>query len=173
MAAGYMGRDRVPISGIVWKTRRPDREYTIIRAFENERLRVTAEWYGAITNGAAIPHVQRKPFRLLVINIITTDGEGRALERPLRMSDRTASREFRFEHELIDAYEEDILVRFGGCEWLPSSDWQSGRQFVERGQPSRSTCAGCGRRARYGRGCRRNRWKLVVTAVDFVWGAIL
>lgn len=33
---------------------------------------------------------------------------------------------------MINAYE-DILVRFGSCEWLPSSDWQSGRQFVERG----------------------------------------
>ncbi|WP_174986198.1 hypothetical protein [Burkholderia lata] len=50
----------------------------------------------------------------------------------MRIPDPTASREFRSEQELIDAYE-DILVRYAGCEWLPSSDGQGGRQFVERG----------------------------------------
>lgn len=50
----------------------------------------------------------------------------------MHVPDPTASREFRSEQELIDAYE-DILVRYAGCEWLPSSDGQEGGQFVERG----------------------------------------
>ncbi|NTX17906.1 hypothetical protein [Burkholderia cepacia] len=132
MATAYMRRDRLPITAADWKNLRSNREYTIVREFENERISVTAEWSGAIKNGTSIPKQHWKPFVLSVANIITTDGEGRPLEKPLRTPDPIASREFRSEQEVIDAYE-DILVRYAGCEWLPSSDGQGGRQFVERG----------------------------------------
>ncbi|WP_155753730.1 hypothetical protein [Burkholderia anthina] len=132
MATAYMRRDRLPITAADWKNLRSNREYTIVREFENERISVTAEWCGAVKNGMNIPKQHWKPFMLSVTNIVTTDGEGRQLDKPIRTPDPTASREFRSEQELIDAYE-DILVRYAGCEWLPSSDGQGGRQFVERG----------------------------------------
>ncbi|WP_175716191.1 hypothetical protein [Burkholderia anthina] len=132
MAATYMRWNRIALSEQEWKKLRQDREYTIVREFENERINVTAEWCGAIRNGLGIPEKHWKPFMLSVVNIVTTDGEGRPLEKPVRTLDPTASREFRTEQELIDAYE-DILVRYAGCEWLPSSDGQGGRQFIERG----------------------------------------
>ncbi|RQZ70130.1 hypothetical protein [Burkholderia sp. Bp9004] len=132
MAVAYMDRRRLSLQPREWSKLRQDREYTIVREFENERINVTAEWSGVIKNGMNIPKQHWKPFVLSVVNIVTTDGEGRPLEKPLRTADPTASREFRSEQELIDAYE-DILVRYAGCEWLPSSDGQGGRQFVERG----------------------------------------
>ncbi|WP_175918306.1 hypothetical protein [Burkholderia pyrrocinia] len=132
MAIAYMRRDRLPITAADWKNLRSDRKYTVVREFENERINVTAEWCGAIKNGTSIPQQHWKPFALFVTNIVTTNGEGRPLEKLLRTTDPTASREFRSEQELIDAYE-DILVRYADCEWLPSSDGQGGRQFIERG----------------------------------------
>lgn len=75
---GYMGRDRLLITGVEWQTRRLDEKYKIVRKFENEPISVTAEWYGAVTNGIGIgiSHEHRKPFKMNVGNIITTDGEG-------------------------------------------------------------------------------------------------
>ncbi|CAG9229409.1 hypothetical protein [Burkholderia vietnamiensis] len=132
MATTYMDRKRLAITCARWEQLRKEHDYALVREYENERISVTAEWCGSIKNGTTIPQQHWKPFRLSVVNIVSTDGEGRPLEKPLRTADPTASREFRSEQELVDAYE-DILVRYAGCEWLPSSDGQGGRQFVERG----------------------------------------
>ncbi|VWD44619.1 hypothetical protein BLA50215_05645 [Burkholderia lata] len=132
MAAAYMNRRRLSLQPREWSNLRQDRQYTIVREFENKRINVTAEWSSVIKNGMNIPKQHWKPFVLSVMNIVTTDGEGGPMEKPVRIPDPTASREFRREQELIDAYE-DTLVRYAGCEWLPSSGGQGGRQFVEHG----------------------------------------
>lgn len=78
-----------------------------------------------------VPRKHRELYLLNVTNIVTTDGEGRPLDVPRCTPDPTATREFRAAQEAPDAYE-DPLVRYD-CEWLPSANGESGRQFVGKG----------------------------------------
>jgi hypothetical protein len=131
MANAYINRQGGKISRAAWLAHRKDRDYVVIKEFENDRIFALIEWLGVGKNAENVPQAHWKLYRLNVENIVTTDGEGRPLDAPRRSPDVMMTREFRTEKEALEAYE-DLLVRFGGCEWLPSSSGEGGRQFVER-----------------------------------------
>lgn len=132
MSLALVDRRGVAINKVTWERHHADHSYRFFREFENEKIHVTCEWVGIARNAQTIPKQHWKLYRLNVVNIVSTDGEGRPLDAPRRAPDPQATREFRTEQEAIDAYE-DILVRYADCEWLPSSMGESGRQFVEKG----------------------------------------
>jgi hypothetical protein len=109
-----------------------DHAYRFFKEFENERIAVSCEWLGVGKNPKTVPRAHWKLYRLNAFNIVTTDVEGRPLDKPVRAADPQLTREFRTEQEVLDAYE-DALVRFGGCEWLPPPAGASGPMFVEHG----------------------------------------
>jgi hypothetical protein len=83
-----------------------------------------------VRNADSIPKSHWKVFAMVVVNIVSTDGEGRLLPEVRRVIDPTATREFRTEQECIDAYE-DILVRYADCEWL--TDAKGATVLAEKG----------------------------------------
>jgi hypothetical protein len=128
----FVNRNGVTIPGPTWEELQANHEYRYFRQFENEKIHASCEWLGLAKNVKTIPRKHWKLYRLNVENIVTTDGEGRPLGASRRSIDPQVTREFRTEQECIDAYE-DLLVRYAGCEWLPSSTGETGRQFVEKG----------------------------------------
>jgi hypothetical protein len=132
MTVAFISKEGHPLQQVEWQRLQQDRDYRFLKEFENERLAAEVEWLGIQRKAETVPRKHWKLYRLNVINIVTTDGEGRPLDVPRRTPDPTATREFRTVQEAIDAYE-DILVRYADCEWLPSSNGESGRQFVEKG----------------------------------------
>ncbi|MDP9155324.1 MAG: hypothetical protein M3O74_13850 [Pseudomonadota bacterium] len=125
-------RKGVAINKATWERYNADHAYRFFKEFDNGKIHVTCEWIGIQRNADTVPRQHWKLFRLNVVNIVSTDGEGRPLPEPRRVADPTATRDFRTEKECVDAYE-DILVRYAGCEWLPSSNGEDGRRFLEHG----------------------------------------
>lgn len=128
----FVNKEGGSITQNAWIALQKNHTYRFFREFENDKIHVTCEWLGLQKNGKTVPKQHWKLYRLNVVNIVSTDGEGRPLDTPRRAPDPQATREFRSEQECIDAYE-DILVRYADCEWLPSSTGEHGRQFVEKG----------------------------------------
>lgn len=111
-----------------------NRSFTVVREFENDTLFARIIFDSQIRN-PDIPREHWTPFKLIVENIMITDGDGRPLPAPIRVKDVDASNDFRTEKEAINSYE-DLLVRHAGCEFFPGSLDESGNAstiFMERG----------------------------------------
>jgi hypothetical protein len=126
----YINRAGEEITLVDWRNLRKTKGYTHIKEFENDRLYAAVLWHGEINDPNTIPAEHWKPYRLVVINIVSYDADGLPLPEPKRVSDPDASGEFRTEREALDAYE-DLLVRYAKCEWLPSMK-EGEHHFVER-----------------------------------------
>lgn len=114
-----------------WRNLRKNKGYTHIREFENDRLYAAVLWSGEINDAATIPPEHWKPYRLIVVNIVSFDAEGLPLPEPKRVHDPDVSCEFRTEREAIESYE-DLLVRYARCAWLPSAFKEGEHHFVEK-----------------------------------------
>jgi len=132
MTVAFISKEGHPLQQVEWQRLQHDMSYRFVKEFENEKIHTTVEWLGVQRHSETVPRKHWKLYRLNVVNIVTTDGEGRPLAAPRRTPDPTATREFRTVQEALDAYE-DLLVRYADCEWLPSSHGDTGRQFMEKG----------------------------------------
>src|SRR5260370_1573400 len=132
MTVAFISKEGHPLQAVEWQRLQKDPSYRYVKAFENGKILATVEWLGVQRKAETVPRKHWKLYRLNVTNIVTTDGEGRPLVVTRRTPDPTATREFRTVEEALEAYE-DLLVRYADCEWLPSANGESGRQFVERG----------------------------------------
>lgn len=128
----FLGRMRNPITKEYFDRVRGDPAYVQVRAFDNGKIRAYALWRGHATLKSGQPLSDAKVFELVVENIITVDAEDRPLPAVKVVRDPATSGWFRTEQEMINAYE-DLLVRYAGCEWVPSSSTASGLQLIERG----------------------------------------
>lgn len=127
----YRDRGGVWLATARWVSLRADLDYVRIRAYDNGKMRAIVEWIGkAIVEKGSEAYAAM--FELAVENIISTDAEsGEKLAKPKYVKDVSACEKFRTEAEAIAAYE-DLVVRYAGCEWVPSED-PSGFRLLERG----------------------------------------
>jgi hypothetical protein len=128
----YISREGHRLQRVEWMRLRENRDYRVVKAFENDAIGVWVEWLGMAQNPVTVPREHWKLYALHVENIVRADAQGNLLPVERRTLDPALSRKFRTEQEAIDAYE-DALVRFGGCEWLPAPAGATGPLFVEHG----------------------------------------
>lgn len=128
----YRDREGAPITPAKWSELQNHPDYKFIHRYDNGKLRVIGTWVGKASLKQGQPASSATLYQLEVINIVTTDLEGNALPEPKEIKDIAASGAFRTEAELTNSYE-DLLVRYAGCEWVPSGRTSSGVQLVEHG----------------------------------------
>jgi len=129
-AAKFVAHDGTLVSFAGWRQQHRNHKHRYFKEFESGRIYAACEWRGVVRDADSIPKSHWKVFAMVVVNIISTDGEGRLLPEVRRVIDPTATREFRTEQECVDAYE-DILVRYANCEWL--TDKAGATVFAEKG----------------------------------------
>jgi hypothetical protein len=132
LKAIYLDKARVVISADKWKALRADESYRRIRAFDNGKLRALATWEGKVLLKKGQTIADAAIYALEVHNILSTDAFGNPLDRPQVVRDVAASGIYRTEEALVAVYE-DLLVRFAGCEWVPSDTTPGGSRLIEKG----------------------------------------
>ncbi|MCG5512802.1 hypothetical protein [Ectothiorhodospira shaposhnikovii] len=96
----YYTKDRARITKEIWLKLRFDKKYSTIKEFENEKIRVVAEWYGAIDDNQSVTIGFGAPlFRVVVMNA-TDIGAGIQW-----VEDHSLSKGFEIEKEAIAHYE--------------------------------------------------------------------
>ena len=130
----HIDRKLNAVTAVEYEKLAKNREYTVVREFENENLFARIAFNGKITNHQKVPREHWTPFELEVVNIMTTDPDGSFLVEPIRCKDVDVSNSFRTEAEAINVYE-DLLVRHAHCEFIPTTDddGQPATRLFERG----------------------------------------
>tara|TARA_R110000851_G_C13102760_1_gene569329 strand:- start:76667 stop:77152 length:486 start_codon:yes stop_codon:yes gene_type:complete len=66
----YFDRDGLPLSRTEWEEHRTDRDYCIVKSYENEDIKVTILWLGFVNDHINIPKNHWKLYELKVENVM-------------------------------------------------------------------------------------------------------
>jgi hypothetical protein len=86
---GYYDREGDAISHALWKEKRADAAYTMLKEFDNGSVRVTLEWTGKVTDPT---NSWRDTWALFTLGVLNYDSTGTPREDPL-MHGKTFSEE--------------------------------------------------------------------------------
>lgn len=109
---------------------RDDQEYSLLRHFLNDNMRVKVEWVGG-PFADKTPMCYAAPFRFAAWVIVRANAEGDAYDPPKEVMEKSLTAWFRHEREAIAHYEDFLIKEGTGSEWM--IDQNGDPRFVERG----------------------------------------
>lgn len=99
----YVNRKGTHIAANEWTQKRGNRDYFVVKEYENDTLSVVVEWVGKIQNANVIPNQYWKVFTVKVGNIIIKGDRPGTFVKKL-IADPQLTEYFTTENEAIDYY---------------------------------------------------------------------
>lgn len=121
----YYDREGEEISREDYNALMNDQSYARIRDFENDRVIARVEWDGKVTGGRGLFPSERKIFRVVIWEKMTTDEYGNRLPDDLvRLVPSLENEQHATLGSAIAQYE-DFLARYTDCEFITNSKGES------------------------------------------------
>jgi len=128
----YTDRDGKRITRMEWTVKRGNKDYYVVRSYENDKIKVVVEWQGFDPEKAR-PEDTWRIFEVAVFNIIISGSRPGAFVKKL-IEDPTYTKWYRTEEAAVDYYQ-NVLIELG-CGRIETDDYLGGTEFVEIGNLS-------------------------------------